>query len=267
MGDANDAVMQAQQLFDAGQAKYETHDYLGAIEAFTDAYLRAAEIPDPTRRDFALARLRYNLARAHVFAYDIDANAEHLGLAHRLIADYRANERAIGSDPDTDTDVKQLEDDLAQRERALQRAAAQANEPSPTIDNQPVEREASPHGGRRPSTGGFHGREDNPARGRTQRRAGVAMLALAVPFAGLAVAGGVMGAQADDAFTSVTTQDARTAARQRGRVGNVLFGVGVGLAVVSAASGAIAFGVSMRTKRTDLSLHATPTGLVFSGEF
>jgi D-alanine-D-alanine ligase-like ATP-grasp enzyme len=27
--------------------------------------------------------------------------------------------------------------------------------------NQPVEREASPHGGRRPSTGGFHGRETN----------------------------------------------------------------------------------------------------------
>jgi predicted MFS family arabinose efflux permease len=29
--------------------------------------------------------------------------------------------------------------------------------------NQPVEREASPHGGRRPSTGGFHGREENRA--------------------------------------------------------------------------------------------------------
>jgi hypothetical protein len=29
-------------------------------------------------------------------------------------------------------------------------------------DNQPVEREASPHAGRSPSTGGFHGREDNP---------------------------------------------------------------------------------------------------------
>jgi thiamine-phosphate pyrophosphorylase len=29
------------------------------------------------------------------------------------------------------------------------------------MSNQPVEREASPHGGRRPSTGGFHGREDN----------------------------------------------------------------------------------------------------------
>jgi hypothetical protein len=27
--------------------------------------------------------------------------------------------------------------------------------------NQPVEREASPHGGRMPSTGGFHGREEN----------------------------------------------------------------------------------------------------------
>jgi RNA polymerase sigma-70 factor (ECF subfamily) len=31
------------------------------------------------------------------------------------------------------------------------------------VPNQPVEREASPHGGRRPSTGGFHGREANPA--------------------------------------------------------------------------------------------------------
>jgi ketosteroid isomerase-like protein len=30
-----------------------------------------------------------------------------------------------------------------------------------THPNQPVEREASPHGGRRPSTGGFHGREAN----------------------------------------------------------------------------------------------------------
>jgi malonyl CoA-acyl carrier protein transacylase/NADP-dependent 3-hydroxy acid dehydrogenase YdfG len=30
--------------------------------------------------------------------------------------------------------------------------------------NQPVHREASPHGGRRPSTGGFHEREDNPPR-------------------------------------------------------------------------------------------------------
>jgi hypothetical protein len=29
------------------------------------------------------------------------------------------------------------------------------------MDNQPMEREASPHGGRRPSTGGFQGREDN----------------------------------------------------------------------------------------------------------
>jgi hypothetical protein len=31
-----------------------------------------------------------------------------------------------------------------------------------SVDNQPVDREASPHAGRRPSPGGFHGREDNP---------------------------------------------------------------------------------------------------------
>lgn len=229
-----DPVAQAQLLFQTGQAKYDTHDFLGAIEAFTAAYAVAESIPDPQRRDLALARLRYNLARAHVYAYDIDRQGEHLELARRLIADYRADERALGSDPDTDTDVQQLEQDLAQRERA-----------QVTADH--------------PTT--------NPARQQNQRRVGITMLALAAPCAGLAVAAGLIGAQANDAFTSVTTQDARSAAQQRGRVSNVLFGVGVGLAVVSAATGATLLGVSMRTRRTELALHATPTGLVFAGEF
>ncbi|PRQ01185.1 hypothetical protein [Enhygromyxa salina] len=238
-----DSVMisAAQQLFLDGQTRYETHDYLGAIEAFTGAYAVAEEIGDPIRRDRALARLRYNLARAHVYAYDVDAAHEHLELARRLMADYRADERAIGKDPDTDTDVKQLEDDLVQREAAHQRAVAHLQGPPPD----PI----------------------NTRRGQTQRRAGISMIALAAPFAGLAVAGGLMGAQANRAFTSVTTEDARTAAQQRGRTGNVLFGVGVGLAVISAASGATLIGLSAKTRRAELSLSATPTGLVLAGEF
>jgi hypothetical protein len=247
--DASDAseesepVAVAQQLFHVGQAKYETHDYLGAIEAFTAAYALTEEMVDPERRDLALARLRYNLARAHVYAYDIDAKPEHLGLARRLIADYRANERAVGSDPDTDTDVQQLEDDLAKRERAHEQA-----------DGQPDELAGS-----------------NPERARAKKRAGITLLALAGPFAGLAVAGGLMGAQANGAFTSVTTEAARTAALQRGQIGNVLLGVGAGLAIVSAATGATLLGLSLRTggrtNQTELSLNASPTGLVFAGKF
>jgi molybdopterin/thiamine biosynthesis adenylyltransferase len=49
----------------------------------------------------------------------------------------------------------------------LLRASVRRLAPKPRSDcptcgpNQPLEREASPHGGRRPSTGGFQGREDN----------------------------------------------------------------------------------------------------------
>jgi hypothetical protein len=46
------------------------------------------------------------------------------------------------------------------------------------IATQPVEREASPHGGRRPSTGDFHGREDNL---QPLRAAGVALLGVRAP--------------------------------------------------------------------------------------
>ncbi|KIG18725.1 hypothetical protein DB30_07740 [Enhygromyxa salina] len=244
-GPKSDPVADAQKLFHTGQTKYETHDYPGAIEAFTGAYTIAEEIEDANRRDLALARLRYNLARAHVYAYDVDAKSEHLELASRLIADYRANERAVGKDPDTDTDVKKLEDDLARRERALERIVARAQTPAPP-----------------PNTN-----VDNPAQARTQKRAGITLVALAAPFAGLAVAGGLMGAQANNAFVNVTTQDARMAAQSRGRTGNILFGVGVGLAVASAASGATLIGLSFKSRRADLALEATPTALVFSGEF
>src|SRR5690349_10620400 len=103
-----EASDEARELFQAGQAKYETHDYDGAIEAFTAAFAKAEQIDDDELRDEALARLGFNLARAHVSAYDIDKDPEHLSLARRLIADYRGHERALGRDPDTDTDLQRL---------------------------------------------------------------------------------------------------------------------------------------------------------------
>jgi tetratricopeptide (TPR) repeat protein len=55
--------------------------------------------------------------------------------------------------------------EAVEHELAVLDARASADQDVPGSEpNQPVEREASPHGGRRPSTGGFHGREDNPER-------------------------------------------------------------------------------------------------------
>jgi hypothetical protein len=59
------AADEARVLFEDGQAKYQTHDYSGAIEAFTAAYAEAERIEDAGLRDEALARLAFNLARAH----------------------------------------------------------------------------------------------------------------------------------------------------------------------------------------------------------
>jgi endonuclease-8 len=51
---------------------------------------------------------------------------------------------------------------LLERARELMRRNVEQGGPRRTrFAGQPVEREASPHGGRRPSTGGFHGRETN----------------------------------------------------------------------------------------------------------
>lgn len=228
-----DPDVEARALFEAGQAKYDTHDYSGAIEAFTAAYARAEQIEDATVRDEALARLGFNLARAHVSAYDIDHDDEHLVLARRLLADFRGYERGLGRDPDRDTDVQRLEAELAERERQRDEAVV-------------------------PELG-----EREPKR----RRAGISMLVLAAPFGGVAVAGAIMGAQAKREFESVTTGDARRDAQTRGRTGDVLLGVGIGLAALSVATGATLLGVSAKSKRGQVTARATFGGLVIEGAF
>jgi tetratricopeptide (TPR) repeat protein len=228
-----DAGEEARALFEEGQAKYETHDYDGAIEAFTSAYAKAEQIEDAELRDEALARLGFNLARAHVSAYDIDHDAEHLSLARRLVADFRGHERALGRDPDTDTDLQRLEAELAKRERELDETE----------------------------------NAGTTAAGRKKRIAGITLLGLAAPFAGLAVTGGILGAGAKSDFETVMTGDARRDAQSLGRTSDLLFGLGIGLAVVSAATGATLLGLSAKAKKAQVSARATLGGFVLEGKF
>jgi hypothetical protein len=236
-----DPDVEARELFQDGQAKYDTHDYDGAIEAFTAAFARAEQIEDAEVRDEALARLGFNLARAHVSAYDIDHDDEHLALARRLLADYRGYERGLGRDPDSDTDVQRLETELAKRERARDEAAT--NSTSSTSSPEVIKRD------------------------RTRRNAGISLLVLAAPFGGITVAGAIMGTAAKREFETVNTGDARRDAQSRGRTGDVLFGVGIGLAVLSAATGATLLGISAKSKRAQITTRATFGGFVIEGAF
>jgi hypothetical protein len=233
-----DPDVQARELFEDGQAKYDTHDYSGAIEAFTAAYRHAEQIDDATLRDEVLARLGFNLARAHVSAYDVDHDDEHLVLARRLLADFRGHERELGRDPDSDTDVQRLEAELAARERKRDEAA------TTTVSPELVKRD------------------------RKRKHAGISLLVLAAPFGGVAVAGALVGAGAKREFETVTTGDERHDAQTRGRTGDVLLGVGIGLAVLSAATGATLLGMSAKSKRgQQVTARATLGGFVIEGAF
>jgi hypothetical protein len=229
---ADPAAREAARLFESGQAKYETHDYSGAIAEFTAAYDLAFALADSELRDEALARLAFNLARAHVYAHDLDGNAGHLASARRLLADYRGHERSRGRDPDADTDVRALEVDLREREAAVNGAAERA-------------------------------------RSRKHRRVGIGLLAVTPAFAGLGVAGAVLGARARDSFESETTGEGRLDARQRGQVGDVLFGVGIGLTAVSTIAGItlVVVGRSSNAKAERLAIHLRPSGLGLEARF
>jgi hypothetical protein len=223
---------EAARLFDTGQAKYETHDYAGAIADFTAAYDLAFALDDSELRDEALARLAFNLARAHVYAHDLDASAGHLATARRLLADYRGHERNHGRDPDADTDVRALEVDLREREAAV--------------------------------TG-----ELERTRSRRHRRVGIGLLATAPAFAGLAVTGAVLGARARDSFETATTGESRLDARNRGQVSDVLFGVGVGLTAVAAIAGVtlVVVGRGANPKTERVALQVRPTGMGLEARF
>ena len=73
-------------IFRRGQAKYETADYNGAIELWTEAYALVDSTPENAS---IKALLIYNLAQAHSKAYEIDGDPIHLKQAQQLLRSSR----------------------------------------------------------------------------------------------------------------------------------------------------------------------------------
>jgi hypothetical protein len=80
-------VEQAQRLFDAGVTKFETADYVGAIELWTEAFGLVPSVPEyaPIK-----AKLIANIAAAQERAYSVDAELSHLNQAKILLERYRS---------------------------------------------------------------------------------------------------------------------------------------------------------------------------------
>lgn len=79
------ALRRAGQRFSEGQTRFDEHDYAGAIEAWSEAL---SLLPEDPAFETTREQLRYALAQAHIEAYRVDDDANHLYRADRLLFDY-----------------------------------------------------------------------------------------------------------------------------------------------------------------------------------
>jgi hypothetical protein len=122
------------ELFMAGQSKFDTADYEGAIELWTAAYNLLPATPEyaPMR-----GTLSISLANAQVEAYRIDKDVEHLRTADDLFtrylegldADDEENRAAVQAEQDKiRPELERAEAEQKQREREAAEREAQARE-------------------------------------------------------------------------------------------------------------------------------------------
>lgn len=105
---ATRALEEAGDLFRQGQDKFDTSDFSAAIDLWTRAY---ESLPDGP--EFAATRslLLANIAQAHVEAYAIDHDPDHLRRADKLFADYLAT--VDTNDEETRATVQAQRDHIA----------------------------------------------------------------------------------------------------------------------------------------------------------
>jgi hypothetical protein len=117
---ADDPLAKAGALAQDAQTRFETADYSGAIDLWTQAY---AALPDEPAYAGQRSVLAYQIAQACVEAYAIDPNLLYLRKAERLFQSYR--ETIDPADKETAEDVQKTLDDLRSKiAEAEARAAA-----------------------------------------------------------------------------------------------------------------------------------------------
>jgi hypothetical protein len=126
----DEAPADPEAIFRRGQAKYETADYNGAIELWTEAYALVEPIPENAS---IKALLIYNLAQAHIKAYELDDDAIHLKQAQQLLRSFEANLELLYDDP------KQLEEERTKVSELLTEIDAKIAAHDPEVEPEPDE--------------------------------------------------------------------------------------------------------------------------------
>jgi hypothetical protein len=223
---AESAVDEAQQLFIDGANKFDTADYAGAIELWTQAYALVPNLPEYAA---IKARLIANLAAAQERAYAIDSEVSHLKQAKILLESYRGSIDVIyPNGVERERERAWVADRLGKIDVELQavadrEAAARANEPEPKRPRKP---------------------------GQALVISGSVLTGLGVAGLSMMVAGMVVGGQNNDiADIPSNDLDARLSRFSQGRLGNALaIAGGVGGAVLVGAGVALLV-VGVKKKR------------------
>jgi hypothetical protein len=219
----DEAVEQAQRLFEEGAIKYETADYIGAIERWTEAFGMVPSVPEnaPVK-----AKLIANIAAAQERAYLVDGRVSHLKQAKILLEQYRSGLDEIYLDElEREKEVAWIDDRLAKIDAELQavveREAADRAAERSTEQPEQAEQPEQPPPGRGLVIGGS--------------------VAMGIELAGLSImiAGMVIGENNDDISDLPTTDlDTRAERFRMGRLGN-------GMAIGGAVAGGVMLGAGV----------------------
>ena len=256
------AVEQAQQLFDEGAAKFETADYIGAIELWTEAIGLVPQLPQyaPIK-----AKLIANIAAAQERAYLVDKEVSHLNQAKILIERYRSGLEEIY------LDELEREKELAWANARLEKIDAEL---AAVAEREAAERAAA----ERAAAEAAEAAKPRRPPGQGLMIAGGVIGGLGVGGLAVMISGMVIGNKNDD-ISDLPTNDFDTRADRfrMGRLGNtlaiaggvgggVLLGAGVALLVVGLkkkrAAGQETAGVTVVPI-----FDATQTGLGLAGRF
>lgn len=219
--DESSSNAEAETMFRRGQAKYETADYNGAIDLWTEAYSLVDSTPETAS---IKALLLYNLAQAHVKAYELDEDDIHLKQAQQLLQSFRNNLELLYEDKaQLDEETKKVDERLAEIEQMLA-AAKPAPEPEPD-EPPPPELEPEPE----PVI-------DDPSDARPGKPliiTGGVLLGLGVGAGVVAIAGAVIGSGANDIAdldpSDVVAREQRFATGRTGNTLAIVGAVGAGL--------------------------------------
>lgn len=128
------AMAESRRLYERGKARFDTFDYAGAVDLWTQAYAKLPADEASVRNSMV-----YNIATAQEKAFEIDENVGHLRQAVKLLETYIANYKALyPANEETRAEVEKAENRIATLEERIEQAERGKVRPPP-----PVEGEAS----------------------------------------------------------------------------------------------------------------------------